>query len=402
MTPHLLGPEEAVGKVAARLSHSWAERVCAEVDGTVEAPIEIGLRPGVDGNAAVLRVGLTAWSDWRIAWRAADLDDVPGVALLESEIGVAGTRTSEPSLLRVTGLDAGLRLLEHVRASGLDVDIARARRTAARLRDAGVAPDVANLRAVLRLVDTDVDVMFEAIAWFDEHPDLGGWTARALPVPGMHTKWLAANGGLLRRLVGRDVSAEARPRLTVVHLTYVDPDYLATGGRCHDSWTTGDVNQLAYRPQVVLVVENRDCRLWFPEFPGTVVVEGSGKAAASSLAGIEWLTGAEHVVYWGDIDADGFAILNALRAEFAQRGIVVDSILMDATALHRYAHLGVDHDRHGEPLRPSAQRLPELTAAEDACYAGIATAGDVPFRRIEQERIDIDDAVGALREVVGG
>ncbi len=402
MTPRLLGPDEAVGKVATRLARSWAERVCAEVDGTVETPIEIGLRPGVDGNAAVLRVGLPAWSDWREAWRAADLDDAPDVTLLESEIGVAGARTSVPLRLRVAGLESGLRLLEHARTPGLDVDIARARRTAVRLREAGAALDVANLRSVLRLADTDVEVMFEAISWLGEHPDLGGWTARALPVPWMHTKWLAANGGLLRRLVGRDVSAEVRPRLSVVHLTYVDPDYLVTGGRRHDSWTTGDVHQLAYRPRVVLVVENRDCRIWFPEFPDTVVVEGSGKAAASSLGGIEWLTGAEHVVYWGDIDADGFAILNALRAEFAPRGIAVDSILMDATALHRCAHLGVDHDRHGEPLRPSAQRLPGLTAAEDACYAGIATAGDVPFRRIEQERIDIDDAVGALREVVGG
>src|SRR5699024_3279214 len=128
------------------------------------------------------------------------------------------------------------------------------------------------------------------------------------------------HASLLRDVVGRDVARETRPRLAVVHLTYVDPDYRAGGGRWHDAWTTGDAHDLAYPPKRVLVVENRDCRLWFPPVDGTVVVEGGGKAAASLLAGIGWIRSARDVVYWGDIDADGFAILDRFRDALAQPG----------------------------------------------------------------------------------
>jgi len=39
--------------------------------------------------------------------------------------------------------------------------------------------------------------------------------------------------------------------------------------------------------------------------PDTIVVEGGGKAAASSLCGIDWITAAEHLVYWGESTPTG-------------------------------------------------------------------------------------------------
>jgi hypothetical protein len=147
-------------------------------------------------------------------------------------------------------------------------------------------------------------------------------------------------------------------------------------------------------------VENRDNRLWFPNLADTIVVEGGGKAAASLLGSIDWILGAKRLVYWGDIDCDGFAILDSLRATLKPHDVRVDSILMDETARARYAHLGVNRDKDGDLLKPSTLRLPHLTAGEAECYAGIATAGDVPFRRIEQERIALVDAARALKKLV--
>ena len=139
---------------------------------------------------------------------------------------------------------------------------------------------------------------------------------------------------------------EVRPRLAVVHLTYVDPGYLATGGRRHDAWTTGDVHDIAYSPRTVLVVENRDSRLWFPPLEDALVVEGGGRAAAALLVGIPWIRRAENIVYWGDIDSDG------------------------------------------------------LSADESAAYHAVATAGPAPFRRIEQERIPGEDARAAMLDLL--
>ena len=253
-----------------------------------------------------------------------------------------------------------------------------------------LVPATVTVGAFMHLVD--VEVLLRAVTWLHRHSDAGSWTLRQLPVPGMHTKWLDTHGALLRDVGGRDVRDEVRPRLTVAHLTYVNPAYLASGRRRHDAWTTGDAHDVAYRPRNVLV-ENRDPRLWFPPVDGTVVVEGGGKAAAALLANMPWIRAADHVVYWGDIDADGYAILDRFRATLAEPtpdgapAKRVDSILMSAADLHRYAEHGVNHDKAGRSPRPSSAALPHLTEAETTAYDTIATAGFTPFRRIEQEAI---------------
>jgi hypothetical protein len=292
--------------------------------------------------------------------------------------------------------------IELLGGKGFSVDVARARRIADRLRDANAVLTPATLRAAYRLADFDVDVVVDAVAWLHDHQDLGEWTTRQLAVPGMHSKWLGTHGTLIDSLIGRNIKEEARPRLSVVHFTYTDPSYLASGARRHDAWTTGDNHVPAYQPRNVLIVENRDCRLWFPHMPDTIVVEGGGKAAAAILSQIDWILKAEQLVYWGDIDSDGFAILDNLRAELAPRGVRVDSILMDEAARTRYAHLGVNRDKRGDRLKPSTLRLPQLTSDEAECYAGVATAGTVRFRRIEQERMAMSDAETALLQVIAG
>lgn len=400
----LVTPEDACAELRRRIDRKWAEAVCTGVNGGETVIFSVPLRPGVTTGKAVERLGYGVWHEWRMRWRDV-ADRLPhGVCLVHRTLSIQGVAGDFPARL-VADLDGGVAFLAEFGAEPPTVDVERARQLASALRSVDAVLTPATLRAVHRLQAHDVGVLLRAVDWLRQHPDLSAWTLRQLPIRGMHTKWLDSHGALLREVSGRDVRAEVRPRPAVVHLTYVDPGYLASGRRRHDAWTTGDVHEIAYRPRVVLVVENRDCRLRFPQVRDTIVVEGGGKAAAALLAEVPWLRAAEHVVYWGDIDTDGYAILDRFRAALAEPTPdgappkSVSSILMDDTDLHRYAEHGVNHDKHGRPLTSSAEVPPHLTEAERLAYDTIATAGPTPFRRIEQEVIPFEHAVARLLHV---
>ncbi|WP_306209246.1 DUF3322 and DUF2220 domain-containing protein [Actinoplanes sp. RD1] len=398
----LVTPQDAVAAVHGKLRQKWAEAVCAEFGVGDRVAFSVRLRPGVRTGKAVEQLGYTTWTSWHMQWRDF-CDRLPaGVEVDRAAVTIRGVGGDFPAVLNAD-LDGAAALLDG--AETPTVDLGRARKLASSLQSASATLTPSTLRAVYSLPPNDVDVLISAVTWLCQHPDAGNWTLRQLPVPGMHTKWLDTHGALLRDVAGRDVRDEVRPRLTVMHLTYVDPGHAVSGRRRHDAWTTGDVHDIAYPPRVVLVVENRDSRLWFPQVNDTIVVEGGGKAAATLLANVPWIRAANHVVYWGDIDADGYAILDRFRAALAvpapdgSPAKHVTSILMDATDLHRYSLHGVNHDKAGRPIKASQEDLPHLTEAETIAYATIATAGPTPFRRIEQEAIPLDHAVAQLLRI---
>ncbi|UAK31979.1 hypothetical protein K8O92_30310 [Nocardia asteroides] len=409
MTARLVTVQEAVDSVCRRIDQKWADAVCAEHGISAPLTFSVPLRPGLSTGKRVGQIGYDRWHEWHVAWRLFETQVISGierVQIIRKPVTIRGVADEFPAMLVAETTAAAIELVARAQASPLAVDIDRARSLAAALAAVGATLTPATLKATYRLADSDTAVLFEAVSWLRDHPDVGGWTARQLPVPGMHSKWLETHSALLAMVAGRDVRAEVRPRLAVVHLTYVDPDYTASGRRRHDSWTTGDVHDLAYEPRVVLIVENRDCRLWFPPAQDTIIVEGNGKAAASLLASIAWIREAEHVVYWGDIDADGYAILDRLRATMGTPATdslpvkTVHSILMDAADLHRYARHGVNHDKAGHPIKPSPARLTHLTQAEADAYDSVATAGPAPFRRIEQEAMPLSDVAARLESLI--
>ncbi|MEW2144178.1 Wadjet anti-phage system protein JetD domain-containing protein [Micromonospora vinacea] len=405
----LVTPHDAVAAVRSKLERNWAEAVCAELDVGDPVVFAVRLRPGVRTGKAVEQLGYTTWHGWHMQWRDFCSRLPVGVEVVRNAVTIRGIPGDFPAVLNAF-LDGAATLIAdtHNDAEPPTVDIGRARALASTLRSAGATLTPATLRAVYGLPANDVDVLINAVTWLRQHPDAGNWTLRQLPVPGMHTKWLDTHGALLRDVAGRDVRDEVRPRLTVMHLTYVDPQHAASGRRRHDAWTTGDVHDIAYQPRLVLVVENRDSRLWFPPISDTIVVEGGGKAAAALLANVPWIRSANYVVYWGDIDADGYAILDHFRAALAvpapdgAPAEHVTSILMEATDLHRYSLHGVNHDKAGRPIKPSQELLPHLTEAETIAYATIATAGPTPFRRIEQEAIPLTHAATQLLRILKG
>ena len=77
----------------------------------------------------------------------------------------------------------------------------------------------------------------------------------------------------------------------------------------------------------MLITENEINYLSLPDLKATLALFGAGYGW-QSLQEISWLQSVE-VLYWGDIDTHGFAILNDLRAHVPH----VESLLMDRESL---------------------------------------------------------------------
>lgn len=248
--------------------------------------------------------------------------------------------------------------------------------------------------------EVDFDLCCRAGAWFRDN-DADGMTARQVPLEGFHAKWLDSKGhkaevALLAQK--EDLGLVERPRLVCFH--YLDPTHLASGGRKHDTLLERDRTDLPYQPRVVIICENKDCALCFGEVEAGICIQGEGMAGTATIPEITWVTQADHLIYWGDMDKAGFEIL----ARYRERGLDVTSILMDGSAWETYARYGTRSDRRGHALGPESvtDAVQWLEEDEATLYRMIcAGAGTGPLR-IEQERIPPEVALGEVERIVSG
>lgn len=125
----------------------------------------------------------------------------------------------------------------------------------------------------------------------------------------------------------------------------------------------------------VIVVENLATYLSFPATPRSALIFGGGYAA-SVIGSLRWLRERE-VLYWGDLDTHGFAILDRVRVTVPH----ARSILMDRVTLLAHRERWVT-----EPA-PVDRRLPNLTDDEASVYRDLVEDAFGPSVRLEQERI---------------
>jgi hypothetical protein len=142
---------------------------------------------------------------------------------------------------------------------------------------------------------------------------------------------------------------------------------------------------LHLNPRVVFITENEVNGLAFPPVDGAVVVFGLGYGL-DALAGAEWLR-RPRLIYWGDIDTHGFAMLARLRAYFPS----AESLLMDEATLLAHGPLWVREDR------PFVGELPRLTEAERQLFENLKLDRYGDHVRLEQERIPYGRLMMALR-----
>ena len=149
----------------------------------------------------------------------------------------------------------------------------------------------------------------------------------------------------------------------------------------------------AYAPSIVAIVENKDTYLSFPQLEGGICVFGSGFAGAATVRRLPWLSDARMIVYWGDLDADGFEILDSYRAA----GIACSSILMDVATLERFGRYGTNLEKdHRTRIFRERKDLPHLTVSEREAYDLLTNPDYAGNRRLEQERIPLDEALRAI------
>jgi len=227
---------------------------------------------------------------------------------------------------------------------------------------------------------------------------------RQLAVPGVHTKWIEDNAALLAAMLGIAPGPDdPQKRLEdhiglIAHQAPVDV-YLACPrlkaaaagmGRFSTSVPTLDASSLA--PQTVLIVENRKLghSLKF-EREGLAVVYGLG-SGVTRLAGSNWLEKAGLVLYWGDLDRRGLAILAALR----RAGVPAISLMMDEQAWSSYP--GQQHDSVRDQALNNNEVPEGLTGPEQALYEYLNRTHRMSGRelQLEQEHIPIPDALAAI------
>ena len=144
--------------------------------------------------------------------------------------------------------------------------------------------------------------------------------------------------------------------------------------------------RLNLNPRFVFITENEVNGLAFPPVSDAMVVFGFGYGL-DVLAPVEWLH-RSRLVYWGDIDTHGFAILARLRAYFPE----VESILMDETTLLAHRHLWVDEKQ------PVLGKLQRLTDAESRLFDDLKGNRFGDRVRLEQERISYSSLLTALHD----
>jgi len=137
-----------------------------------------------------------------------------------------------------------------------------------------------------------------------------------------------------------------------------------------------ELTQLRVEPRVATIIESEISYLSIDVPEDGVVIWGKG-FEVDSVGRLQWLREAD-ILYWGDIDTHGFAILDRLRAWLPQ----ARSVLMDRETLLAHRDRWVIEDR------PAKSVLTRLTPGEQDLYSDLVREGFGERVRLEQERID--------------
>jgi hypothetical protein len=429
---------DAQGLVRERLKrnlHAWAALTPIEA---AALTVHIALQPPTEAQARIDEAGTAAWArewarfaeqlpdgivlHWAIRnWHRLGAQRIPTALDLNGRavIGAFAGDSLQRSLKVLVERDSALRgLLDGFSGAGLAPTQALPPDHERRHHDqpevdqprpgAGDDSVTAALRrvgsSVLALGHDDFGRLREVVAWLLEHPS-EALRPRQLPVRGVDTKWFGRHRGTVAKLVEVAhpgplpiVDADPRIRLRVLDGAVLHAGAAGTGTGAgtvdgvafsmmpHDlAAPPAELARLPLHPRVAFVFENLESVLAMPDWPGTVAVHGGGYAV-DLLEQLPWLHQTP-IVYWGDLDSHGLAILNRLRAHLPH----ARSVLMDVDTLLAHRDLWVP-----EPA-PSTATLEHLTEAERQALHALHDEGSV---RLEQERIPWAYALQALRAAV--
>jgi hypothetical protein len=363
----------------------WPDLLTAFMTGEAWAPLDVPLRgpgPGEIGER------LADVQDWAAQWQRA------GCGPLRVEYKRIGGRlvgTNQiPSRAWLDGYDQAWELL------GTRRDV-RKLTELAELAQAE-CPRVAGWlqRRPVRALELAAawPRLLATVRWIDER-QLSGVYVRQVDVPGVDTKFIEKHRRVLADLLDLQLDPARIDRAAADFEGRYGfarkPAYV----RLRTAVPDARFSEMAVRaaelaatdlPGVTraYIVENEITYLAFPLAPEAIVLFGDGYAV-NVLERLTWLADLD-LVYWGDLDTHGFAILNRLRHRFPR----ARSILMDRDTLLAHQSQWVTEST------PTRAALGLLTPPEQELYADLVNGTFGPAIRLEQERISF----AALERVV--
>ena len=251
-------------------------------------------------------------------------------------------QNSLPGEAWVDTLDDALRLVGKAR----DARVYRALLAVTLQRQPALLPWLQRQPLRALALAEDWPQLLDVVAWLQAHPRPGIYL-RQVDLPGIHSKFIEAQRGVLCELLDLALPADAidtmasgaaqfarrygfRDKPLRVRFRFLDPNHAAWVPGTDADYTLSQAAfaRLAPAAKRVFITENEINFLAFPPArrqPGGLRCglrlrrTGAGRMAAAARA----------VHYWGDIDTHGFAILDQLRAHFPQ----AQSFLMDRGTL---------------------------------------------------------------------
>jgi len=368
--------------------------LAARLEGAAIFPHEVKLRqPGVaDMGEQFERVrgwiaALTAGGHgYELVWR-----DINHRQLGRNSIPVAALIASEDDALRMIGRVSDARRFDQLAAATL-----------------AVFPSLRAwlVRNPLKLLEhaSGWERILAVLRWFVAHPRPAIYL-RQLDTQGVDTKFIEARKSLFIELLDQVLPAAAIRMEAVgarqfesrygllgkpaqIRFRMLDDDH-AIGGLTDLMVPVAQFATLRTRVERVFITENEVNALAFPHHRSSMVVFGGGYGI-ERLAQVDWLRSRE-VIYWGDIDTHGFAILDRLRTAMPH----TVSLLMDEATL-------LSH-RHGWGSEESDKRfmgeLSRLSDTEQRLFVQLRDDVHGERLRLEQERLAYTWVVDAIRKI---
>jgi len=201
--------------------------------------------------------------------------------------------------------------------------------------------------------------------------DVSGCYLRSIPVP-VHTKFIEQHKKVIHSLIQHldnnrlpaaaldfEEALQLHKKPFLFTVRWLDESLAArlSSGMNLFAVPVGYLQQQPWKIERVILVENETNLYLLPSLPGTLAICSYGKAL-HLLKSVDFLHRTQ-LYYWGDMDEQGFVMLNDLRHYYNH---VISLFMDDAALAHHQAELDT------KPLSYKTKELPMLQPHERKAY----------------------------------